>query len=135
MEPWKDYIGNDSGVLVLMRPETANGAILTDDYLGTIGLLSGMALPNMKKQLAESFGIFTNSTEKKAFFYGKIKSTTFRLDVAEYFFVNKIYYNPSTDQASVLQLLQENDFNTFLTDVNTVELTAGNGADFLNYLL
>ena len=135
MEPWKTFIGNGTGVFVMMRPEIANGAILSDDYLGTLNTIAGLALPNIKKEVAESYGIFPNSADKKVQFLKRIKTDVFRVDAAEYVFNQKFYYNPTLDQNTTLQYLQENDFNTFLTHPDTKELTAGNGADFLNYLL
>lgn len=135
MEPWKTYIGDGNGVLLLMRPEIANGAMLTDQYIGTIDDLATIDLPNQKIRVAESLGIFSNVADKKIEFYQKIKSRVFRLDVAEYVFDIDIYYNPTLDQETVLQYLQENDFNTFLTHVDTVKMTTANGSDFLQYLL
>ena len=135
MEDWKNLIGTGIGVLCFIYPEISNGALLTDDYLGTMNEAAVIAKPNVKPLMAEQYGIYPNSTAKKIEFLRKIKQQVFRVDAAEYVFNTKIYYNSTLDQLTTFQFLLENDFNTFLTHPDTIEMTDANGADFLNYLL
>jgi len=135
MEDWKNFIGSGVGVFCFVAPEIADGAIINDIYLGTLEMKSLEPLPNAKKVLAEQFGFFENSVAKKTQFLRRIKQEVFRVDAAEYIFTRKMYYNSTFNSLNVLNYLLANDFLGFINHVSTIEMTAGNGADFLNYLL
>jgi len=135
MEDWKNIIGSGTGIFCFIRTEVANGAILTDDYLGTLEAVSTLPLPNQKLFLAQQLGIFQNVAEKKVEFLRRLKQEVMRVDAAEYIFNVSVYYNSTTDSLSTLNLILANDFTSFITDPDTIEMTAGNGADFLNFLL
>lgn len=135
MEDWKTFIGGGVGVMLFIAKDIADGTILSVDYLGSIQDSASLEVPNIGKAVAENLGIFTNSVALKTFFYKKLKNHVFRVDLVEYVFEKDVYYNPTLSQSQVLQLLIADNFNDFLIHADTIQMTAGNGADFLNYLL
>jgi hypothetical protein len=135
MEPWKDYIGDGSGVFCMFDATQVDGTIYTAPYLALLTAKSEEAYAGMGAEVAEAQGIFVNAATSQFWLMSQVKQNVLRIDTLEYVFNKQFYYNPTYAQGEVLGLVKAGNISDFINDPDTIKLTVLNGSDFLAILL
>lgn len=136
MEPWKNYIGDGNGCMFFFTQSFIDNGLINAEYKASLEAVLGTG-GITKQTVAERYKIFenANTSDAKKKFYSIIKKEVFKLDVGEYFFGLRIFYNPALSESEAMDFVSNDDLNGLINHPSTLEMTVANGSDFIDFLL